>query len=58
MQEKCLTREEVIQLIEETLAKNKKKRKPSEYNNFIGKCTSDGGDMKTCAAKWKEQKPI
>lgn len=49
----CLTKAEIIQLIEETLAKNKKKRKPSEYNIFIGKCTADGDDMKTCAEKWK-----
>jgi len=55
-QEKCLTKEEVIALVEETIAKNKKKRKPSEYNLFIGDCTSNGETMKVCAEKWKKQK--
>ena len=34
----------------------KKKRKPSEYNIFIGKCMHGGKDMKTCAAEYKEEK--
>ena len=34
----------------------KKKRKPSEYNIFIGKCMHGGKDMKTCAAEYAEYK--
>lgn len=57
--DKCLTREEIVEIVEETLKEkglNKTKRKPSAYNVFIGKCTSEGGDFKSCAKKWKEQK--
>ncbi len=57
--DKCLTREEVTAIVEEIIAKkglNKTKRKPSAYNIFVGKCTSDGDDLRTCAKKWKEQK--
>jgi len=35
----------------------KKKRKPSKYNIFIGDCMRGGGsDMKTCAIRYKEKK--
>lgn len=54
--EKCLTRDEVIAIVEEMLEKKKTKRKPSEYNIFMGKCTKEGGDFKSCAQKWNEQK--
>ena len=34
----------------------KKKRRPSEYNIFMGKCMKDGKDMKTCAVEYKKSK--
>ena len=34
----------------------KTKRKPSEYNIFMGKCMRDGKDMKACAVEYKEEK--
>lgn len=34
-----------------------KKRKPSEYNIFIGECMKEPGtDMKACVVKWNEKK--
>lgn len=56
MSDKCLTREEIIEIVEDTIKNKKKTRKPSEYNLFIGDCTSNGETMKVCAQKWKEQK--
>jgi len=33
-----------------------RKRAPSEYNIFLGKCMKTGKDMKTCVKKWKTEK--
>jgi hypothetical protein len=34
----------------------RKKRAPSKYNLFTGKCMKTGKGMKDCAAEWKAQK--
>jgi len=36
--------------------KTRKKRKPSKYNIFIGKCMKEGKGMKECAAEYKRRK--
>lgn len=36
--------------------KARKKRKPSAYNEFIGRCMKEGKDMKACAAEYKRSK--
>lgn len=33
-----------------------KQRKLSAYQQFVGICLKAGGDIKSCAAKWREQK--
>jgi len=40
-----------------TEGKTRTKRKPSQYNIFMGNCIKKKeGNFKTCAAKYKEQK--
>ncbi len=39
-----------------TEMKTKHKRKPSQYNIFIGECMKKGENMKNCATKYKQQK--
>jgi len=53
--------EEVRAIVEETIArlgagKVKKKRAPSAYNLFIGKCMKEGKPMAQCAVEYKQQK--
>lgn len=55
-----LSREDIVAIVEETIEKkglNKKKRKPSEYNNFIGACRLDGKGFSECVEEWKKKKP-
>jgi len=56
----CLTREEIIAIVEETIERkglnNKKKRKPSEYNQFIGACRTEGKDFGVCVDEWRKKK--
>jgi len=33
-----------------------KKRAPSQYNIFLGKCVKAGKDFKQCAMDWRKQK--
>ena len=33
-----------------------KLHKPSAYQQFVGVCLKAGGTIKSCAAKWNEQK--
>lgn len=33
-----------------------KQRKLSAYQQFVGVCLKAGGNIKDCAAKWREQK--
>ena len=37
-------------------AGGKKKRKPTEYNLYLGKCMREGGSMKDCAAEYQVAK--
>ena len=46
----------LINSLIENGVKQKKKRKPSAYNKFIGKCMKEGKDMKTCATEYKRSK--
>ena len=57
--------QEIKELLVEILSKEKssrgtrKKRAPSKYNLFIGKCMKeDGKDMKSCALEYKKNKEI
>lgn len=34
----------------------RKKRAPSEYNLFIGKCMKQGEAMKACSVQWKQKR--
>ena len=36
--------------------KSGKKRAPSAYNLFIGKCMKEGKPMKACAVEWRGKK--
>ena len=60
---KEIVKETVKELFEEKLAdlkahvKTRKKRAPSAYNIFIGKCMKGNGKtMKQCAVEYKKQK--
>ena len=56
----------ILDGVEKTKNKTKKKRKQSEYNKFIGECIKEergkkpntpvSEAMKSCAYKWKEKK--
>lgn len=53
-----------VELIDHPVAQGaKKKRAPSEYNNFMGQCArsrekgGQGKDFKTCAAEYKRTHP-
>ena len=57
--------QEIKELLLEILSKEKssggarKKRAPSKYNLFIGKCMKeDGKDMKSCALEYKQKKEL
>lgn len=56
-----VVKEEVKKLFDEEVIKlkttTKKKRAPSAYNIFIGKCMKEEGKtMKICAAEYKKKK--
>ena len=60
---KEIVKDIVKELFDERLAKittevkTRKKRNPSQYNIFIGKCMKGGGKtLKTCAMEYKKQK--
>jgi len=46
----------LINSLIENGTKQRKKRKPSAYNQFIGQCMKQGKDMKTCATEYKRSK--
>jgi hypothetical protein len=53
--EQCFTSNGVKQNVRQSgKMSNKKKRKPSGYNLFIGDCMKKGDSMGECAAKWKQ----
>ena len=43
---------------EEASGKTRKKRSPSKYNIFIGKCMKEGKGMKQCALEYKKKKEL
>jgi len=56
-----IVKEEVKKLFDDEIIKlkttSKKKRAPSKYNIFIGKCMKeDGKNMKVCAAEYRKEK--
>lgn len=58
---RTIVKEEVKKLFDDEIIKlkttSRKKRAPSKYNIFIGKCMKeDGKTMKICAAEYKKEK--
>lgn len=70
MVEACCSCEDVKKIVKEivtelfnerlvkltTTMKQKKKRAPSQYNIFIGKCMKEGKNMKQCAVEYRQYK--
>ena len=48
--------EEIKTYTKETTIQKRKKRVPSAYNIFIGKCMKDNKTMKECASLYKKKK--
>lgn len=59
---KCFLMKDVFyEILSEAPSKTRRKRAPSEYNKFIGKCIRSRtgpitSRMKECASEWKERK--